>query len=271
MSVRLGTGSGLFSARTDFVTGAGASVAQVGRLNADGNDDIAVANYGTNTVSVLPGQRRGRIRPKVNHDDGANLNWVAIADVNGDGKATSSPRTQAATRSPCCSAAAAAASAPRRTSSWARSRSRSRSPTWNGDAKPDVAVANYGSNSVGVLLGNSAGGFAMTSCAVPASPVTVITNDVTGDGIADVEVCCDAANKVAVLANNGAGVLGAPVSHDGDHALWCRHRRRDRRRQRGSGERELHDERRHGVVGPRHDAGRIVPAVTRARSRVASR
>ena len=43
----------------------------------------------------------------------------------------------------------------------------------NGDGKPDLAVANYGSNTVSVLLGNGAGGFgAKTDFATGAHPAT---------------------------------------------------------------------------------------------------
>ena len=43
---------------------------------------------------------------------------------------------------------------------------------FNGDARPDLAVANYTSNTVSVLLGNGAGGFgAKTDFAVGTDPI----------------------------------------------------------------------------------------------------
>src|SRR5206468_5784357 len=42
-----------FAAKQDFVTGAGPFSVTVGNLNGDGKLDLAVANFGANTVSVL--------------------------------------------------------------------------------------------------------------------------------------------------------------------------------------------------------------------------
>ncbi len=59
----------------------------------------------------------------------------------------------------------------------------------NGDGRPDLAVANGGSNTVSVLLGNGAGGFgAKTDFVTGAGPVSVAIGDVNGDGRPDLVV-----------------------------------------------------------------------------------
>src|SRR5207249_2462038 len=61
VSILLGDGAGSFSAATNFSTGAGtqpASVA-VGDFNGDGKQDLAVANFFPNTVSILLGNGAG--------------------------------------------------------------------------------------------------------------------------------------------------------------------------------------------------------------------
>jgi hypothetical protein len=53
VSVLLGTGSGSFAAKDDYLTGSSPNAVAIGDLNADGYPDLATANATANTVSVL--------------------------------------------------------------------------------------------------------------------------------------------------------------------------------------------------------------------------
>ena len=58
---------------------------------------------------------------------------------------------------------------------------------FNGDGIPDLAVANYGSNTVTILLGNGDGSFTSSTNTV-ANPGSIIVADYNGDGIPDLAV-----------------------------------------------------------------------------------
>jgi hypothetical protein len=58
----------------------------IGDLSGDGVPDIAVANAGSNTVSVLLGNGNGTFRPKTDLGTGSGPVAVAIGDLNGDGR-----------------------------------------------------------------------------------------------------------------------------------------------------------------------------------------
>jgi hypothetical protein len=80
----------------------------------------------------------------------------------------------------------------------------------SGDGRPDLAVANYSSSTVSVLLGNGAGGFgAKTDFATGSFPYSVAIGDVSGDGRPDLAVANASASTVSVLLGNGAGGFGA--------------------------------------------------------------
>jgi hypothetical protein len=90
----------------------------------------------------------------------------------------------------------------------------------NGDHKPDLVVANGGSNTVGVLLGNGDGTFqpAVTYGSGAFYPVSVAVADLNGDGKADIvvanecgSVTCD--GWVVVLLGNGNGTFQAAVTY----------------------------------------------------------
>src|ERR1022692_2836071 len=54
---------------------------------------------------------------------------------------------------------------------------------FNGDGKPDLAVANYNSDAVSVLLGNGDGTFqAAVNYGAGSSPESVTVGDFNGDG-----------------------------------------------------------------------------------------
>ena len=56
----------------------------VADVNGDGNQDLIVANVGSNNVSVLLGQGNGTFQPEQRFATGSNPVSVAVADVNGD-------------------------------------------------------------------------------------------------------------------------------------------------------------------------------------------
>src|SRR5256712_3318430 len=73
----------------------------------------------------------------------------------------------------------------------------------NGDGRPDLAVANGGSNTVSVLVGNGDGTFqAAQSFATGTTPLSVAVGDVNGDGRLDLAVANGGSNTVSVLVGN---------------------------------------------------------------------
>jgi hypothetical protein len=82
---------------------------------------------------------------------------------------------------------------------------------FNGDGKPDLAVATGGSDGddgVWVLLGNGNGTFAAVgNYSAELSPWSVAVGDFNGDGKADLAVATYASNTVSVLLGTGTGCL----------------------------------------------------------------
>ena len=76
---------------------------------------------------------------------------------------------------------------------------------FNGDGKLDIAVANSGSGSISVLLGNGDGTFQM-ALNTPAgqTPWALIAKDLNGDGLLDLAVA-DEAGSAVVLLGKGDG------------------------------------------------------------------
>jgi hypothetical protein len=84
---------------------------------------------------------------------------------------------------------------------------------FNSDGKPDLAVANQGSNSVTILLGNGDGTF--TAAASPATgtwPESIAVGDFNGDGKVDLAVANNADGTVTILLGNGDGTFTAAAS-----------------------------------------------------------
>ena len=79
----------------------------------------------------------------------------------------------------------------------------------NGDGRPDLVVANKGSNDVSILLNQSQGNsFTFTPgprLKAGSGPVSTVVQDVTGDGIPDVLVSNSQSNNVMLLPGVGGG------------------------------------------------------------------
>lgn len=83
---------------------------------------------------------------------------------------------------------------------------------FNGDGIADLAVANFGSNTVTVLRGNGSGGFTQfrgSPVAAGFSPQSVTVGDFNSDGIPDLAVADFTGNNVTVLLGDGTGLFAA--------------------------------------------------------------
>jgi hypothetical protein len=86
---------------------------------------------------------------------------------------------------------------------------------FNGDGKPDVAVANASNHTISVLLNNGNGTFqAPVNYTVNKNPAEIISADLDGDSKQDlIVVNNNAPGTVSVLLGNGDGTFAAPVAY----------------------------------------------------------
>ncbi|MHC5768441.1 MAG: FG-GAP-like repeat-containing protein [Nostoc sp.] len=183
----------------------GRSVA-VGDFNGDGKLDLAVANNGSKTVSVLLGNGTGGFAAATNFTVGTNPRSVTVGDFNGDGKldlatANFGSNTVSVLLGTGTGGFAAATNLTVGSEPFSV-----RVGDFNGDGKLDLAVANNGSNNVSVLLGNGTGGFAADiKFTVGTNPRSVPVGDFNNDGKLDLAVANYNSNTVSVLVNDGTG------------------------------------------------------------------
>jgi hypothetical protein len=94
------------------------------------------------------------------------------------------------------------------------------SPNWvmsadlDGDGDRDLAVANYGSGTVSVLLNQGNGTFApQVTYGVGSSPSSVTSADLDGDGDQDLAVANYGSDTVSVLLNQGNGTFATEIQY----------------------------------------------------------
>ena len=84
---------------------------------------------------------------------------------------------------------------------------------FNNDGNDDLAVANAGSDNVGILIGNGNGTFgAPAGVGAGDRPHSVAVGDINADGNEDLVVANSGDDRVTVNLGNGNGTFGAAVS-----------------------------------------------------------
>ena len=194
----------------------------IGDLDGDGKPDLAVVNSFNNTVSVLKNIAAAGILDStsfaaaVDFTTGLGPTCVALADMDGDGKldlivsnlnakSISVLRNKIASNSIDTTSFAAKIDFPVGTGPNALAIG-----DLNGDGKPDIAVANQGSNTVSILRNiANAGAFTTASLAAKfdlsssgASPYFVSIGNVDSDSLPDIVVTNLISNNVSVIKNN---------------------------------------------------------------------
>jgi len=218
--VVLGNGDGTFQAAVNYGAGVGPRPVAVGDLNGDGKPDLAVADEAG--VSVLLGKGDGTFQAPVSSGLGTFPRSVAVGDFDGDGRldlavATTSHSTNKVSvllgRGDGTFHAAANYGAGTNPCSVAVG-------DFNGDGKPDLAVANLGlfggnytEGSVSVLLGNGDGTFQPAVNYTPGgNPSYVVAGDFNADGKLDLAVAAYSTNNVSLLLGRGDGTFLAAAN-----------------------------------------------------------
>jgi hypothetical protein len=79
-----GNGDGTFDLTNSYLVGRFSIAIAAGDLNLDGKPDLAVANLGSNTVTVLKGKGNGTFESQSHYGAGVGPIGIAIGDFNGD-------------------------------------------------------------------------------------------------------------------------------------------------------------------------------------------
>src|SRR5207249_1542941 len=164
-----------FAPKQDFATGNIPRSATRGDLNGDGGLDLAVANDGSSTVSVLlnttaPGAATPSFAAKQDFATGTNPQSVTVGDLNGDGKldlavANVGSDTVSVLLNTTAPGAAIPSFAPKQDFATGTVPRSVPVRDLNRDRTLDLAVANVNSNTVSVLLNTTAPGAAIPSFA----------------------------------------------------------------------------------------------------------
>ena len=206
-----------FQAKQDFATGASSYSVALGDLDGDGKPELVVANVNS-TVSVYRNVSTsgsigsGSFAAKVDFTTGTSPRSVAIGDLDGDGKLDLAVANQGSTN----------VSVFRNTSSSIGTISLAAKVDFttgtspysvaigdlDGDGKPDLAVANVGSNMVSVFRNTATSGtidlgsFAIKVDFTTGSvPISVAIGDLDGDGKPDLAVANSGSTTVSIFRN----------------------------------------------------------------------
>ncbi|MCA6388221.1 MAG: VCBS repeat-containing protein, partial [Cytophagales bacterium] len=216
-----------YAAKVDFTTGSFPYPVSIGDLDGDGKADLALANEGSNTVSVFRNTgSAGTISyaAKVDFTTGSLPFSVSIGDLDGDGKADLAVANYSSntvsvfrnTGSPGTISYAAKVDFTTGSGSGPNSVSIG---DLDGDGKADLAVANYNSNTVSVIRNTGSAGTISYAAKVDFTtgfaPYSVSIGDLDGDGKADLAVANGSGSSVSVFRNTGsAGTISYAAKVD---------------------------------------------------------
>jgi hypothetical protein len=185
-----------------------------GDINGDGKPDLVTANYLDGTVSVLLNTTpQGAAIPTFSAQQtfgaGVSPQSVAVTDINGDGKPDLALANYGGQVSVLLNTTAQGAPvstfAARKIFAVGRGASAVAAKDFDGDGKPDLAIANQLDDTISLLLNTTAQGATLPDFAVQQTfavgdvPLSVAAADFDGDGKSDLAVANEGSRSVSVL------------------------------------------------------------------------
>ena len=246
VSVLLGNGDGTFQPAVNYSSGGvDATSVAIGDVNGDAKPDVVVvntcadSNCPNGSVSVLLGNGDGTFQAAVAYNSGGqNATFVAVGDLNGDGKLDLAVTNQCVTNSNCSNGVVSVLlgkgdgtfnSAVNYGATGTYSNSVAIGDI-NGDGHPDLTVSNQCNNSnqcsigsLSVLLGIGDGTFqaAVDYASGGENAAAIALTDINGDGKLDLLVANEVDSNgnwmdgsvASVLLGNGDGTFQPAVSY----------------------------------------------------------
>ncbi len=223
VSVALGRGDGTFGAPSTVAAGARPVGLALGDLDGDGHADVVVANGGSfgtmGGVSVLLGKGDGTLRAAATREGGYEPKYVALADVDGDGRGDVVVLTWLGGKLGVFRGTGGGGIANVVEQDAAGKAGGMAIGDMNGDGRPDVAVSG---GDLLVFLNNGAGAFAAAEsyrARVGGDDSPVLLRDFNGDGKLDTVVGAGlyaGAGTITFLSGAGDGRFGSAVTTNVD-------------------------------------------------------
>ncbi len=215
VSLNLASGSGYqlaqsssttFGSKVDYTTGTNPYSISQGDFNNDGKTDLAVANWGSNSVSIfLRNSANTDFEAKTDYSVGSNPHAVTTGDFNNDGKVDLAVANYYSnTVSVLLRNAANTGFDPKVDYITSVTPGSIIGGDFNGDGKLDLAITSYNGTTVSVLMRNAGNsGFDnKIDYATGSNPISVSAGDFNNDGRLDLVVANQFSNTVSVLLRN---------------------------------------------------------------------
>ncbi|HEX5011640.1 MAG TPA: VCBS repeat-containing protein [Planctomycetota bacterium] len=217
--------------RATFAAGASPVAIVRADFDGDGRADLATADNGAGTVSVLLAKDHGAFHPPVAYDAGVEPNALAAADLDGDGAIDLVVVDQNCPSGSCGDGVVRVLlGAGDGSFGQAHPFAVDSNPQsvaigdFDGDGVPDLAVVNaisiitQGPGTVSILVGRGNGSFdPQVEYDAGQGPSAIVAEDLDGDGVLDLGivnyVAILVAHAVVTLHGHGDATFDAPVSH----------------------------------------------------------